>query len=61
MKENIISSQFEGSCRDDDNVIKFENGCSTPPKESERPFFSGNRNAGSAAVLPQCFVCQIDR
>ena len=51
MKENKISSQFEGSCRDDD-VIKFQNGCSTPPKESERPFFSGNRNAGSAAVPP---------
>ena len=23
VKENKISSQFEGSCRDDDNVIKF--------------------------------------
>ena len=61
MKENKISSQFEGSCRDDDNVIKFQNGRSTPPKESERPFVPGNRNAGSAAVPPQCFVCHMDR
>ena len=60
VKENKISSQFEGNCRNDD-IIKFQNGRSTPPKESERPFVPGNRNAGSVAVPPQCFVSHMDR